>query len=68
MIPIVNGFDNFRVDNVEREKGNKKYFCDEFSLKILYVGALNNIAFNNLPISINAMAMAMTSMRRKQLL
>lgn len=43
MIPIVNGFDNLRVDNVEREKGNKKYFCDEFSLKILYVGALNNI-------------------------
>lgn len=43
MIPVVNGFDNLRVDNVKRKKRTMKFFCDEFALKILYVGALNNI-------------------------
>tara|TARA_Y100001970_G_scaffold294340_1_gene451022 strand:- start:4529 stop:5623 length:1095 start_codon:yes stop_codon:yes gene_type:complete len=42
MIPIVNGFDNQRIDEIEKIGAEKEYFHDTTKLKILCIGALNN--------------------------
>ena len=42
MIPIVNGFDNKRIDNVLINKSKNKCYRKESYLKVLCVGTLNN--------------------------
>tara|TARA_B100000787_G_scaffold147747_1_gene118876 strand:+ start:8887 stop:9972 length:1086 start_codon:yes stop_codon:yes gene_type:complete len=39
---VVNGFDNKRIDRVERKKLNGAHFDQGSKIKIVYVGALNN--------------------------
>lgn len=41
LVPVVNGFNHDRIDNVEKLE-REKNFPDTSSLKIVYVGALNN--------------------------
>ena len=41
-IPVVNGFDHERIDNVENKNLNKRNFDNASNIKIVYVGALNN--------------------------
>lgn len=41
-LAIVNGFDYFRIDNVEKRKSIVEHFDSNSSIKILCVGALNN--------------------------
>jgi len=40
---IVNGFDHERIDRVENKKLNMSHFNESSVIKIVYVGALNNI-------------------------
>ena len=42
MIPVVNGFDNKRIDNISTNSTKDKYYREESSLKVLCVGTLNN--------------------------
>ena len=42
MIPVVNGFDNKRIDKVSISKDKDEFFNKESSLKVLCVGTLNN--------------------------
>lgn len=41
-IPIVNGFDNERIDKIKNSKGAIRHFGNNSKVKILCVGALNN--------------------------
>ena len=43
MIPVVNGFNHKRIDEVENKKIKNQYFNSEDHVRILYVGALNHI-------------------------
>lgn len=42
MKPVVNGFDNKRIDNISSNRSKDKYYREESSLKVLCVGTLNN--------------------------
>ncbi len=43
MIPVVNGFDNKRIDKIEMFEAHEKNFQDEAKIKLLYVGAFNQM-------------------------